>query len=64
MIGQSFHIQNVNALRSRLKKFLRPFNGPAKKYLYRYVDWYFARSDIEPERALDRLLAWANGPAV
>ena len=55
-IGQSFHIQNVNALHSRMKEFLRPFKGPAKKYLDGYVDWYFVRRGLEPEQALDNLL--------
>ncbi|MBR9844172.1 MAG: IS1595 family transposase [Rhodobacteraceae bacterium] len=55
-IGQSFHIQNVNALHSRMKDFLRPFKGPAKKYLDGYVDWYFVRIGMDPERALDGLL--------
>jgi transposase-like protein len=55
-IGKSFHIQNVNSLHSRLKDFLRLFKGPAKKYLDGYVDWYFIRSGIDPEQALESLL--------
>ncbi|WP_422062938.1 IS1595 family transposase [Shimia sp.] len=61
-IGQSFHIQNVNALHSRMKNFLRPFKGPAKKYLDGYVDWYFVRFGMEPERALNGLLKRADAP--
>jgi|TARA_R110000787_G_scaffold38268_1_gene96570 hypothetical protein len=49
---------------SRLKDFLRPFKGPAKKCLDGYLDWYFVKSGIAPERALDGLLAWTTGPAV
>ncbi|UWR49526.1 IS1595 family transposase [Phaeobacter inhibens] len=59
-IQQSFHIQNVNALHSRLKAFLRPFKGPAKKYLDGYVDWYFARENMEVDCALSRLLDCAK----
>ncbi|WP_317961062.1 IS1595 family transposase [Phaeobacter inhibens] len=59
-IQQSFHIQNVNALHSRLKAFLRPFKGPAKKYLGGYVDWYFARENTEVDCALSRLLDYAK----
>ena len=55
-IGQSFHIQNVNALHSRLKGFLRPFKGPAEKYLDGYVDWCFARNGTPPEDAFGELL--------
>lgn len=55
-IGQSFHIQNVNALHSRLKDFLRPFKGPASKYLDLYVDWYFVRSGLAPEEVLKNLI--------
>lgn len=41
--SRSFHIQNVNALHSRLKDFLRPFKGPAKRYLEEYVSWFMFR---------------------
>jgi len=62
-ILQSFHIQNVNALHSRMKDFLRPFKGPAKKYLDGYVDWYFVRNGIDPKRAFDGLLTRTNDPS-
>lgn len=39
----TFHIQNVNALHSRFKDFVRPFDGPAKKFLDRYVAWFIFR---------------------
>lgn len=55
-IARSFHIQNVNALHSRLRDFLRPFEGPAKTYLDGYVDWYFLRNGMEPDRAFDKVL--------
>lgn len=36
---QAFHIQNVNAYHSRLKRWLRPFQGVATKYLPNYLGW-------------------------
>jgi hypothetical protein len=33
------HIQNVNAYTSRLKKWMRLFNGVATKYLQSYIGW-------------------------
>lgn len=35
-----FHIQNVNAYHSRLKKWVRHFNGVATKYLDNYLAWF------------------------
>jgi len=34
-----FHIQNVNAYHSRLKSWMRRFNGVATKYLPSYLGW-------------------------
>lgn len=34
-----FHIQNVNAYHSRLKSWIRKFNGVATKYLSNYLGW-------------------------
>lgn len=34
-----FHIQNVNAYHSRLKNWMRRFNGVATKYLASYLGW-------------------------
>ena len=34
-----FHIQNVNAYDSRLKTWMRRFNGVASKYLHHYLGW-------------------------
>jgi transposase-like protein len=35
-----YHIQNVNALHSRIKNGLRPFRGVATKNLHRYLAWF------------------------
>ena len=43
VIQAAFHIQTVNSLHSRLKAFIRPFCGPAKKNLPVYIAWFIAR---------------------
>ena len=40
----------INALHSRLKRFMRPFNGVSTRHLQHYLDWFcfaeqFRRSD-------------------
>ena len=35
-----YHIQHVNAFHSRLKGFLRRFNGIATKYFQSYLNWF------------------------
>ncbi|MFC1309479.1 MAG: transposase [gamma proteobacterium symbiont of Ctena orbiculata] len=35
----AFHVQNVNAYHSRLKIWMRRFNGVATKYLDNYLGW-------------------------
>ncbi len=47
----AWHIQNVNAYHSRLKTWMRRFNGVATSYLAHYTGWF---------RALDRI-AQAGG---
>lgn len=34
-----YHIQHLNAYHSKLKSFLRPFNGVSSKYLNNYLTW-------------------------
>ncbi len=36
----SYHIQNVNAYISRLKRWMRRFNGVATRYLDNYLGWW------------------------
>ena len=36
----SYHIQNVNAYISRLKRWMRRFNGIATRYLDNYLGWW------------------------
>lgn len=35
-----YHIQNVNSYHSRLKKWIKRFNGVATKYLDHYLSWF------------------------
>lgn len=40
VIKRIYHIQNVNAFHSRLKKWMDRFKGVATKYLDNYLAWY------------------------
>jgi hypothetical protein len=44
VVDQTFHVRNVNALHSRFQEFLKPFRGPAKWNLQRYVAWFILRA--------------------
>lgn len=46
VINNTFHIQNVNAYDSRLKKWMAKFHGVATRYLGNYLGWH---------RMIDRL---------
>ncbi|MGB8734619.1 MAG: IS1595 family transposase [Rhodomicrobium sp.] len=56
-----FHIQNVNAYHSRLKTWMRRFNGVATKYLPSYLGWRrlfeHEGDDISAQRCLLAALA-------
>lgn len=52
---KAFHIQNVNAYDSRLKNWLRHFNGVATKYLESYLGWMRmldTHKSLTPQRVL------------
>lgn len=49
-----WHINNVNGYHSRLKAWLRRFNGVASSYLHHYLGWF---------RALDRFSATGLKPS-
>lgn len=38
-----YHIQNVNSLHARYKRFIKPFCGPASKNLNGYIRWLEVR---------------------
>lgn len=44
------HIQNANTLHFRYRDFIRPFRGPAKSYLGRYLAWFMAREALVDPR--------------
>ncbi len=49
------HVQNVNAYNSRLKLWMKRFNGVATKYLESYLGWMHLldrENNITPERLL------------
>ena len=51
----AYHLQNVNALHSQLKRFIRPFNGVATKYLDNYlVFWQWRNRDVLADLASRR----------
>ena len=47
VVHGAFHIQAVNNLHAALKDFLRPFRGPATRYLDGYLAWFIARQQRE-----------------
>lgn len=61
VIDTAFHIQTVNNLHSRFEDFMRPFCGPATRYLPGYSAWFIARVTLRDQAATDaawhRLLA-------
>ncbi|WP_377889189.1 IS1595 family transposase [Alkalihalobacillus sp. R86527] len=45
-----FHIQNVNSYHSRLKTWIRRFNGVASKYLDHYLIWFLFLDQIKHKK--------------
>ena len=39
-VDGAWHVQNVNAYHSRLKNWVRQFNGVATRYLENYIGWF------------------------
>lgn len=58
----AFHIQNVNAYDSRLKRWMTRFHGVATKYLPHYLGWRLLleryRQGITPEFCLREAIGW------
>jgi len=46
MVEKVYHIQNVNAMDSRLRKFMQAFNGVSTKYLQNYLNWFMVLDKI------------------
>jgi len=57
----AFHIQNVNAYHSRLKGWMRRFNGVATKYLPNYLGWRRVLDRHNGEIPPDQILSIAVG---
>ena len=56
VIDRVFHIQTVNSMHQRFKTFIRPFRGPATRYLDGYIQWFLAR--VRPnENPLENVFA-------
>lgn len=40
MIDSVYHLQHINALHSKFKRWLMPFNGVSTKYINNYLAWF------------------------
>ena len=62
-----YHLNNVNAYHSRLKRWINPFNGVSTKYLPNYLVW-FQRQDsmglLPHSVGANRLLDHSHLPTV
>lgn len=47
VIEKHYHVQNVNSLDSRLKKFISKFNGVSTKYLQNYLNWFLVLEKVK-----------------
>jgi predicted Zn finger-like uncharacterized protein len=61
VVGDIYHIQNVNYLHSRLKNWIRKFNGVSTKYLQNYMNYFNLVISIQTEMnqtklAIDRII--------
>jgi len=48
-VDKIYHVQNVNNMDSRLRKFMGSFNGVASKYLQNYLNWFLVLEKIKNE---------------
>ncbi len=46
-VEKVYHVQNVNNMDMRLRKFMAQFNGVATKYLQNYLNWFLALEKIK-----------------
>ncbi len=46
-VDKVYHIQNVNNMDMRLRKFMDSFNGVATKYLQNYLNWFLVLEKIK-----------------
>lgn len=57
VIEKRYHLQNVNSLDGRLKKFIGNFNGVATKYLQNYINWFLALEKVKNSTAKFTVMA-------
>ena len=60
-VYQGFHLQNVNNYASRLKAWMRRFNGVATRYLDSYLGWWRMIDRHGDRLTMSRMLAAASG---
>lgn len=46
-VDKVYHVQNVNNMDMRLRKFMESFNGVASKYLQNYLNWFLVLEKIK-----------------
>ena len=46
-VEKIYHVQNVNNMDMRLRKFMESFNGVATKYLQNYLNWFLVLEKIK-----------------
>jgi len=46
-VDKIYHVQNVNNMDMRLRKFMDSFNGVASKYLQNYLNWFLVLEKIK-----------------
>jgi transposase-like protein len=47
VVDKIYHVQNVNNMDMRLRKFMDSFNGVATKYLQNYLNWFLVLEKIK-----------------
>jgi transposase-like protein/IS1 family transposase len=47
VVDKIYHVQNVNNMDMRLRKFMESFNGVATKYLQNYLNWFLVLEKIK-----------------
>lgn len=47
VVDKVYHVQNVNAMDQRLRKFMAGFQGVATKYLQNYLNWFLLLEKIK-----------------
>lgn len=51
---KKYHIQNVNSFHSRLKQWMKRFNGVSTKYLQNYMNWFSLLEETKKDANLQK----------